>query len=207
MSVANPAHAVSDPIKGSRFLGDIAPVTTEDEAQRFIQTIRNRESGANHHCYAWRLISGRPEYRTWDDGEPGGTAGLPILARIDGTQLLNVVIVVTRYFGGTKLGKGGLIRAYGNTARLVIDTAQIEERVETSMLHLQLDYADLGSVQGVLSTMNLHPKQEDYGVQVQMEVAVPMESVEEFTALILDKSAGRVHPTRQQPTIRHSPSD
>ena len=71
--------------------------------------------------------------KTWDDGEPGGTAGLPILARIDGTNLLNVVIVVTRYFGGTKLGKGGLIRAYGTTAHQAIHAAKIVECVQTSL--------------------------------------------------------------------------
>ena len=207
MSIATPAHAVSDPIKGSRFLGDIAPATTESEAQHFIQTIRGREPSANHHCYAWRLADGRPDWRAWDDGEPGGTAGLPILARIDGTDLLNVVVVITRYFGGTKLGKGGLIRAYGNTARLAIDAADIVECVQTSLFTLQLDYADLGSIQGVLSSMNWTPKHEHYGARVQLDVAVPIEEIPNFTTLIQDKSAGRVQPRLVQPSSNTSFSE
>ena len=114
-----------EPIKKSRFVADAAPVSSPEEALRFIESIQAQTPDAGHHCYGWRLQAGDAGWRVSDDGEPGGTAGMPILARIDGQDLCGVVVVVTRWFGGTKLGKGGLIRAYGAAAAAVLSLSLI----------------------------------------------------------------------------------
>ena len=194
LSIAGPAHVVMDPTKGSRFIGDAAPDTTEAQAQAFIEDIRSRESSAHHHCYAWRLARGDRDWRAWDDGEPGGTAGLPILARIDGAELVGVVVVVTRYFGGTKLGKGGLIRAYGGAASRVLDAADIIERVQRRSFSLSYEYTDQGTIQGVLRAMNLTASSEDYGPKIRLCVPVPIEQIDEFKRAVQDRSAGRIQP-------------
>ena len=107
VSVAEPP-----PSKGSRFIGHAAPIQSAEQAMAYVETIRERYPDASHHCFAWRTQTGDRGWRASDDGEPGGTAGRPILARIDGAELVGVVVVVVRYYGGTNLGKGGLIRAY-----------------------------------------------------------------------------------------------
>ena len=113
LTFADAVHVEPEPIKRSRFIGDGAPIASVEEGMAFITDIKTRYPDAGHHCFAWRLAKGDAGFRVNDDGEPGGTGGQPILNHIDGADLRGVVIVVTRYFGGTKLGKGGLIRAYG----------------------------------------------------------------------------------------------
>ena len=188
------ATARVDPpsIKGSRFIGDAAPVGSVADAQDFIRRIANREPGANHHCYAWRLSLGDQDWRAFDDGEPGGTAGMPILARIDGAELQGLVVVVTRYFGGTKLGRGGLIRAYGGTAGLLLEQAEIISRPICEPLSLTLDYADQGRVQRVLRSHELTPSQEHFGQRVELQVQVPVDQRERVVTELRDGTAGRV---------------
>ena len=118
------AEAEPPKTKGSRFLGDASPVASEDEAQAFIQSVRQREHAARHWCWAYRLGASGETWRASDDGEPNGTGGRPILREIEALELTDTVVVVTRYYGGTKLGTGGLARAYGEAAALVLDTAR-----------------------------------------------------------------------------------
>jgi uncharacterized YigZ family protein len=191
-TLTSSAHLQPPPIKGSKFIGDGAPVHSEEEAKAFIQHVQGREQGASHHCFAWRLGEGDQGYRASDDGEPGGTAGLPILARIDGAELRGVVVVVTRYFGGTKLGRGGLIRAYGGTAGALLAQASITRVQECQTLSLDLDYGDQGLVQGVLRSFDLQPITEDFSARVHLEIAVPVEQIESFSDQIRDRTSGRV---------------
>jgi uncharacterized YigZ family protein len=179
-------------IKGSRFIGDAAPIESVAEAQAFIREIAGREPGANHHCYAWRLSLGDQDWRAFDDGEPGGTAGMPILARIDGAELQGLVIVVTRYFGGTKLGRGGLIRAYGGTAGRLLEQAEIISRPICELLKLTLDYADQGRIQRVLRSHELVPSQEHFGKRVEIQIQVPVDQRDRVVTDLRDGTAGRV---------------
>ena len=181
-----------DPIKKSRFVGDGAPVSTAEEALAFIERIRQQHPDAGHHCYAWRLAEGDQGFRVSDDGEPGGTAGQPILNHINGANLRGVVIVVTRYFGGTKLGKGGLVRAYGGTAGGAIKAAAIITVVETKDLHFSCAYGDVGIVEGVLRNLAVEPKQSEYGARVRMTVAVPTEAAAGAREQLKDATAGRI---------------
>ena len=107
-------------VKGSRFLAEAVPVADEAVAEAALATIRKREYNATHHCTAYRIGPAADLFRFNDDGEPSGTAGQPILRQIEGRELTNTLVVVTRYYGGTKLGTGGLIRAYGEAASLAL---------------------------------------------------------------------------------------
>ena len=103
-------------IKGSRFIANVRPIVSEGDVVGIIEEISRDLPAASHHCYAWRLGWGPPRERSTDDGEPGGTAGPPILQALRGREISDTLVVVTRYYGGTNLGKGGLVRAYGGAA-------------------------------------------------------------------------------------------
>ncbi len=192
LTLSEPAHVESEPIKGSRFIGDAAPVDSEQEAQAFVTAIKSAHPGANHHCFAWRLQDGDEGFRAHDAGEPSGTAGKPILARIEGLGLRGVVVVVTRYFGGTKLGKGGLIRAYGGTAAKTLADAALLEVRETQTLTLRFNYSDQGTILSVLRQFNLIPSSESFEEDVTFTANVPVEDVPSLTLQLRERTAGRV---------------
>jgi len=185
-------HVQPDPIKRSRFFGDGAPIASAQDAMDFVQQIQAKTSDAGHHCFAWRLGAGDQGFRVSDDGEPGGTAGQPILNHIDGAELCGVVIVVTRYFGGTKLGKGGLIRAYGGTAGEAIAAAQIITVVETQVVAFECDYADQGTVEGVLRGFSIECANSTYGSAVSTQIDVPIEDVSALKQTLTDATSGRI---------------
>lgn len=188
-TLAAPSTFELPPVKGSRFLASLAPVESEDEASAFIAQLRAAMPDATHHCWAWTLASGRS--RCSDDGEPGGSAGRPILARIEGKELEDVVVVVSRWYGGTKLGVGGLIRAYGGCAGKALDAAEILERPRTRSLALSFDYSDTAAIQSVLSAEGLSPGATTYGAQVEQTLAVPEDSAARIAAALIDATAGR----------------
>ena len=192
LTLSAPAHAEIDPIKKSRFVGDAAPVANEDAAKRFIDEIRGERPSATHHCWAWRLELGDRGWRVSDDGEPGGTAGMPILARIDSAGLCGLVVVVTRTFGGTKLGRGGLIRAYGAAAHAVLAAAEHLEVHQTEACIVDLAYPDQPLVESVLRAHALSPTSVEFTERVQMALAVPIELIEVVSDALRDRTAGRV---------------
>ena len=179
-------------VKGSRFIASLAPVATAAAAMAFVEARREEFRDATHNCFAWRLGLGRDAMRFSDDGEPSGTAGRPILQEVDGRQLTDVAVVVTRYYGGTKLGTGGLIRAYGGAAAAALELAEVVEQpvVETMRLHFSYDAS--GAVQGVLSAFGLDPANSDYGAEVRLEVAVPVEDTERLRIALRDATRGRI---------------
>ena len=134
-------------VKGSRFLARIHPAHDRDDLGRALARERSEFPDATHHCFGARLLT---EDRSDDDGEPGGTAGPPILRVLEGADVRGVCCIVTRYFGGTKLGTGGLIRAYGDAAREAIAVAPRSTSWRTLALEVAVDFADLGTVEGIL---------------------------------------------------------
>jgi uncharacterized YigZ family protein len=192
LTLAGPVHVEPEPIKKSRFIGDGAPAHSAEEAMAFVDEIRDRYSDAGHHCFAWRLKAGDQGFRTSDDGEPGGTGGPPILNHIDGAALVGVVFVVTRYFGGIKLGKGGLIRAYGGTAGEAIRSAEIIEVRETIPVHIHTSYPDQGTIEGVLRGFALSPSTAEYGAGVHLTVDVPIEEEDALRSMLTEATGGRV---------------
>ncbi|MDL1914155.1 MAG: YigZ family protein [Bergeyella sp.] len=127
--------------KSSKFLGFACPVNSESEAKNYIEKLRTHHPKATHHCYAYRLGTYGETYRINDDGEPTGSAGLPIYNQLLSHNITHVLLVVVRYFGGTKLGIGGLIKAYKSTAKFTLDYAEIIIREATLIIKLESDYS------------------------------------------------------------------
>ena len=192
-SIARPLQHEIPKIRGSRFLATVRGAASEQDVDAFLAEMRGTFSDATHNCYAWRLGLGRDHMRSSDDGEPSGTAGRPILQEIDGRGLTNVVVVVTRYYGGTKLGTGGLIRAYGEAAAAVLDAAGVEERPIVQRLQLAYGYEETGAVKGVFNSYGLSADSADYGARVQLSVDVPVEQVDEVRQALMDGTHGRLH--------------
>ena len=168
-------------IQRSVFIGHAAPVATEEEARDFIAQIRQEHATATHNCYAYSLGAvDEPLLYYNDHGEPPGTAGRPILNAIRKTGLTNTVVVVTRYFGGKKLGLQGLIDAYHSVALQVLAKAGKARIVPGFTLVLNCDYAQLSPVNGVLHTYQVATQETTYGEQVSLRVRVPEENREEF---------------------------
>lgn len=178
-----------EPVKGSRFVATVAPVSTPDAAEAVVASVAAERSGASHHCFAWRLSDGRT--RSSDDGEPSGSAGRPILAHLEGKNIENAVVVVSRWFGGTKLGVGGLVRAYGGCAGKALDRAPIEERVRTTRVQLVHGYPETGAVAAVLSELGLEAVATEYGVSVTLTLEVPDALVDHVRLRVPERTAGR----------------
>ena len=181
-------------IERSRFISYVKPCRTEEEARAFIEEKRKAHPFATHNCYAYIVERGSVA-RFSDDGEPQGTAGQPILEVIKNKKLCDTAVVVTRYFGGIKLGAGGLVRAYSQGAKEVIDKAGTVENVLSSVYFIEMNY-DLYSVFlkisdktkcAVIST--------DFEDLVKIKVAVPI-SDDNFFLEILDKTNGKVEPKK-----------
>lgn len=181
-------HHEIDKIKGSRFIAYVTPSTDIEAVRSFLDDVRTGHRTANHCCFAWRLSEGR--FRYSDDGEPSGTAGRPILQEIDGRDLVDVSVAVVRYFGGTRLGTGGLIRAYGGAAAAGLDLVPVLERPRVERLALRFEYTWTGAVQAVLSAFSLEPRRSSYGEKVDMELEVPVEQVESIRQALSDATHG-----------------
>lgn len=180
LTVAN-HHTFEQEIKKSRFICSIAKVHSENESKEFIQSIQNKYSKANHHCYAYTIGEHAEIKRESDNGEPSGTAGLPILNTLEKEQLHDVVAVVTRYFGGIKLGAGGLIRAYGGTTSLTINEIGLAQRITQQQLIIQVTYSNHEKLKYYLSQNDLVITNEVFGTDVTVTVPVDVNSFELVT--------------------------
>ncbi|SIR27807.1 uncharacterized protein, YigZ family [Rhizobium sp. RU35A] len=179
----------SQEIKRSRFVAVAAPIADEAEARAFLAAQAVPE--ANHNCFAWRLGQ---NYRFSDDGEPSGTAGKPILQAIDGQQLDGVIVLVTRWFGGTLLGSGGLVRAYGGTAALCLQAAEKRRSVATQEVAIALPFGDLALVKARLSALDdVTVARETFTAEgAILSVQLPEGDAADILALVTDLSCGRV---------------
>ncbi len=190
-SIRTTVRAEPPKIKGSRFIASATPVANSGEARAFLEARRDEFRDATHNCFAWRLADGEA-FRYNDDGEPSGTAGRPILQEIDGRRLVRVAVVVSRYFGGTKLGSGGLVRAYGGAAAAVLDQTEIVERPVVDTLRLRFAYDLDGPVRGVLTRFQLTPTDASYGSDVALTLAVPIAEAEAVRKALVETTAGRI---------------
>lgn len=157
--------------KGSRFLALLEPAADEPAARARLAAIAARHPDATHCCWAWRL-GWPPRERANDAGEPGGTAGPPILRALQGAGVADALLVVVRWFGGTKLGKGGLVRAYGAAARAALAEAALVPRLLRREVELELPYPHLGAVQRLIHPPEVELLSESYGVAVRWRLAV-----------------------------------
>ena len=178
--------------KKSRFIANTLPISSQEEALEFIEKIKKQYWDARHNCYAYVLGNHHEIQRFSDDGEPGGSAGKPMLDVLLGENIHNMVVVVTRYFGGTLLGTGGLVRAYSGAAKEGLSNSVIIEKRQGRQMLLQTNYSDLGKIQYLLHGNSIHILSEDYGADVCFEVLVPIEQEKQITELLIDGTNGRI---------------
>ena len=160
--------------KGSRFVALLEPVADETTAKARVVALADAHRDATHCCFAWR-VGWPPKERSSDAGEPGGTAGPPILRALQTAELSDALLVVLRWFGGTKLGKGGLVRAYGGVARDAVATATLAARLQRTRVTLELPYAQLGAVQRLVHPPAVEILAQTFGERVRLELAVAPE--------------------------------
>ncbi len=181
-----------DKIKGSRFIVTVSPIGTEEHFKDILSSLQKSHPNANHHCWAWRLTGGRE--RSSDDGEPSGSAGEPILQRMRRADLIDSMVVVTRYFGGTKLGVGGLIRAYGGAAGEIISEIQLEHLIEKDTWALSMNYADQSLIKSLIGSQRGEISLERYTDEVYLEVLIDPDLRKQFEKVCVDRTASRVTP-------------
>lgn len=191
-TLAQAAHAEPAKTKGSRFIGEAFPVATEAEALDHVEAVRRREHAATHHCWAYRLSPSGSLARYNDDGEPSGTAGLPIAREIEGRELTDCVVVVTRYYGGTKLGTGGLARAYGEAAAAVLDRAPQRTRVVRVPVHLRFAFDDTAAAMRLLDRFDAEVAEQAYSpAGAEMALAVRQSHAGPLAEAFVEATAGR----------------
>ena len=174
-------------IKKSRFICSIARVSSEEEAQQFITSIQAANKKATHNCFAYMIGDNDRIQRESDNGEPSGTAGIPILESLKLAKIHNVVAVVTRYFGGIKLGAGGLIRAYSNTTTEAIHQAGLVQRIKQAILKITVTYALHDPLLYYLKENNLEVADEEYGVNVETSIYVNETDLEDVKEKLINR--------------------
>ena len=180
----------AEPTKGSRFIATCGPVEDESEAQTLLGEVAAEMPNASHHCWAWRIAVPSID-RAGDDGEPGGSAGRPILAQLSGNDLVNSAVIVTRYFGGTKLGVGGLVRAYGGAAGEAITAAKSVPWEPQTLLELVHSHPDSNGVERVLIDFAAVTVTVDYGAAVSRRISLNANQVDDFGMALANATAGR----------------
>lgn len=154
-TIAKPVKGILLKEKKSKFYGYAFPIQDEDEVKPVIEELRKAYPSANHVCYAWQLGVAQPHYRANDDGEPNNSAGMPIYGQIQSFNLTNVLIAVVRIFGGTKLGVGGLISAYKESAQLTLESAKVVTRIIKEEIMLSFEYPEMDIVMRFIKKNNL----------------------------------------------------
>lgn len=177
--------------KKSRFIANVMPVNSEEEAAAFIESVKKKYYDARHNCPAFIIGKNRELTRCSDDGEPSGTAGKPILEVLLGAGVTNVAVVVTRYFGGTLLGTGGLVRAYTQAAQAGLADAKIATMRYGTELLIGVDYSDVGKIQYLLANEQIEIMDSKYTQSVDFEIRIPQERVEEIRKKITEITCGR----------------
>lgn len=178
-------------IKGSRFIGEAILVTTVEEANQFLAAIKKRAYSATHHCWAYRIGADGKTFRFNDDGEPSGTAGQPILRQIDSLGVTNTMVVVTRYYGGTKLGKGGLIRAYGDAARIVLEECNVETKILRDHVRIVFLYEDTSIAMRTIQNHDAKIVSTNYHDRTEIMLAIRKSEVAAFKDVFVDNLGGR----------------
>jgi uncharacterized YigZ family protein len=169
--------------KGSRFLAFAFPVSENAEIKNKLEYVRKKYHDARHYCYAWRLGPSMENFRVNDDGEPSNSAGKPILGQIQAFGLTNILVVVVRYFGGTLLGIGGLIKAYRTASHEALKNAVIIEKYVQQLLKISFGYSEMNLLMKVIKDMGIKPFDENFKLNCELKVQVPKTDVSNFTGI------------------------
>lgn len=182
-------------IKKSKFINLVYHGENEETMETILSEIRKKHYKATHVCWAYVLNSEQKRQKASDDGEPSGTAGKPILEVINHRELRDVLVVVVRYFGGVKLGTGGLIRAYSNGASDVLNLSQIIKKQFSDQLMIEISYSSYGGLISGLLEKDITPVHEDFGENVILSFQIPVEETKEFLAWVEDQTNGNSQVT------------
>lgn len=181
-------------IKKSRFIGYGAPAASEEEALGFLADVRSAHKDASHHCYAYIIGANMGVMRYSDDGEPGGTAGMPIIEVMKARQVTNACVVVVRYFGGVLLGAGGLTRAYSQGAATAINAAGVGEVSPTRRYLMEVPYPMLGRVEYLLKSLPVIVEDKQFSDAIVMTLIVRARDDEAFLSAVTSGTDGRIEP-------------
>jgi len=188
-------HRIETEVARSRFITTVDRVETVDQAKAFIASIRTEMPDASHHVYAFRVGFGATVTEGMsDDGEPSGTSGPPTLSILRGSDIGDIALVTTRYFGGTKLGTGGLVRAYSEAAHIALNELITEEKIEKRLLGIELPYSLFEQTKLLVAEHAGVIEEEDFAAEVMLMVRFPLVNVPDFTIALRDLSAGKVEP-------------
>ena len=187
-------YRTEETIKRSRFIATVAHAFTEEDAKAFISIIKNEFPDATHNC--WAYVAGPPgdtaRIGMSDDGEPHGTAGKPILTVLLHSEIGEIVAVVTRYFGGTKLGSGGLVRAYSGSVKNALAGLSVKEKRDVLSLTVILDYSKITAVKQMIETFNSEIVEENYGADVSFKIELPKNNKDSFIRAITNLTGGEI---------------
>ncbi len=169
--------------KGSKFFGFAFPISSEDDVKEHLDALKKLHHSARHWCYAWQLGKSYEHYRANDDGEPSNSAGMPIYGQLQSFDLTNVLVVVVRYFGGTKLGVGGLIQAYKTTAQMALETCRIVTRTIDETFLLKFEYPEMNTVMRIIKDEDLKLVEQKMELACEITIAVRKKDAERIFEL------------------------
>lgn len=185
--------------KKSHFICELKTVRNEDEAKEFLEEVRKEHREARHHCFALRTGEPGSEYERFsDDGEPQGTAGKPILSLLQGADLYDCIAVVTRYFGGTLLGTGGLVRAYSDSVKEALSDSQVSELIKGVRVKITSDYQTSNRIKYLAGTMGIFTEKEEYTDKCGFYYLIEDSQYDTFISKITEMSGGKIKPEQKK---------
>ena len=179
-TIAKPSEEILFKEKNSKFFGYAFPVTSEEEIKNHLDILRKQHYGAVHFCYAFQIGTDKIQYRANDDGEPSNTAGAPIYGQIQSFGLTNILVVVVRFFGGIKLGVGGLISAYRTSAQMALEASEIIEKTINIHYIVSFDYKNMNKVMRVIKEKNLEIISQNMNESCEIEIASRKKNAEKI---------------------------
>lgn len=179
-TISEPAEVVLFKDRNSKFFGYAFPVENENKVKSYLENLKKEHHSAKHWCYAYQIGTSEIMYRANDDGEPNNSAGMPIYGQILSYELTNILIVVVRYFGGTKLGVSGLINAYKTTAQLTLENALIEEKTINAILEVNFEYAHMNTVMRLIKEHQLNIVKQDFKLTCKLQFEVRLSEIDKI---------------------------
>lgn len=182
-TILKPSEEVLFKEKGSKFFGYAFPVFSEEDIKEKIDILKKQHHTARHWCYAWQLGKNYENYRANDDGEPSNSAGMPIYGQLQSFDVTNILVVVVRYFGGTKLGVGGLVQAYKTTAQMALETSKIVEKTIDENFLLKFEYPEMNIVMRIIKDEDINVLHQKMELDCEFEISVRKKEAERIFEL------------------------
>jgi len=182
-TITKPSEETLFKDRGSKFYGYAFPVTSEEQVKEYIEQLKKQHYNARHWCYAWQLGKEHERFRANDDGEPSNSAGMPIYGQLQSFDVTNVLVVVVRYFGGTKLGVGGLIQAYKTSAKLALEVSSIIEKTINEDFILNFEYPEMNTVMRIVKDENLTITNQKMELDCEFIISVRKKEAEKIFQL------------------------